>query len=557
MVEETGATYTCEALKTAGIELIVGLPGTQTLPIDRVIAEQGSFDYVMARHETAIPHIAWGYYEVAGRPAATLTVPGPGETNAMHGLNNAKEDCVPIVHLTGDADPDHRGKKPIHEIDPRTYDPVVKENAIVESADEIPTKIPAAIECALTPPTGPVRLGIPTPAYDEPIDAPPPRIAPKSETSASSLAYAEAIEVLEAATRPVVIVGGGISRSPAGMSAARSLVRTLDAPVLSSYKGKGVIPETADRWMGTMGGSMPPGAIAVLERADVVLAIGTDLDGLATRNWSLSLGEDLIHITLDPSAIGASYHPTVGLVADAGEAMRALEQGLTTGDHQPRWDGASIGRRVQGEYITRLEEEGLLTEGPPLHIPAMLRTVRETIPDEAIVITDVGGFRVWALQTFPVNDRSRYVTAGSWAGMGVGLPAAIGAKLAEPDTPVICLTGDGGLLMCLQELATAVEESLSIVTVVANNSDYGIISKRYGDDHPRWDPPFGWQSPSFPTIARGFGWHTASVGEAPALSDSLEQALARAEPTLIDVTIASDEPAPGQMAEFDTTVSFD
>lgn len=125
---ESGAAYLHRALTAAGVELLVGLPGTQTLPLDRRIAGQDEIDYVMARHETAIPHIAWGYYEVAGRPAGTLTVPGPGETNAMHGLKNTLEDCVPIMHMTGDSPVDHRGKKPIHEIDPSTFDSVDKRN---------------------------------------------------------------------------------------------------------------------------------------------------------------------------------------------------------------------------------------------------------------------------------------------------------------------------------------------------------------------------------------------------------------------------------------------
>ena len=133
-----GAEYVYEALLAAGIELLVGLPGTQTLPLDRTVAAREKMTYVMARHETAIPHVAWGHYETSGEVAAILTVPGPGETNAMHGLKNAAEDGVPIVHIAADVNPDERGRSPIHEIEPGTYDNVLKENVIVTRPFELP-----------------------------------------------------------------------------------------------------------------------------------------------------------------------------------------------------------------------------------------------------------------------------------------------------------------------------------------------------------------------------------------------------------------------------------
>ena len=161
-----GSEYVYQALVEAGVEVLIGIPGTQTLPLDRTVVERDEMEYVMARHETAVPHVAWGYYESGGGVAATLTVPGPGETNAMHGLKNAYEDCVPLIHVSADVDPDHYGKKPIHEIEPETYDTVVKRNVIVERAEELPLKVAEGLETALTPPYGPVRLGIPSPILE-------------------------------------------------------------------------------------------------------------------------------------------------------------------------------------------------------------------------------------------------------------------------------------------------------------------------------------------------------------------------------------------------------
>jgi acetolactate synthase-1/2/3 large subunit len=557
----TGGEYVYEALREAGVELLVGLPGTQTLALDRVVAQRTEIDYVMARHETAIPHVAWGYYETSGRPAATLTVPGPGETNAMHGLKQALEDCVPILHVTGDASPDQRGKSPIHELEPKTYDTVVKENVIVESHREFRAAVDRGIERALTPPYGPVRLGLPNEFLAEAFAAPSANVEPKQVTRDNAAAYDESADLLADAKRPAIYAGGGISRSPGGKEALRSFAREVSAPVITTNKGKGTFPEDDSQFIGVAGGSLPPGARRTLERADVVLALGTDLDGTSTGNWTLPLGERLVHVTLDPADLDAGYEADVGIVADVADAIDAIrsrvDERRSTDSGGDRWDAAAIGTAVREEYCDHLRTEGLYeatTNG--FHTPGVLRTVREMLPEETIVTTDVGGFRLWTMQAFPVTDPQRLVAAGSWAGMGVGLPAAIGAKLANPDLPVVCLSGDGGLLMCIHELATAIEENLNIVLIVSNNSDYGVISKKpeirgVVDDHA-----FTWDSPNFSTIADGFGWTTEAVTDAAELEAALDAALDRDGPTLVDVAVPTDELSASEAADFETTLTF-
>lgn len=557
----TGGEYVYEAFREAGVELLVGLPGTQTLALDRVVAQRAEMDYVMARHETAIPHVAWGYYETSGRPAATLTVPGPGETNAMHGLKQALEDCVPILHVTGDASPDQRGKGPIHELETDTYDTVVKENVVVESRRELRATVDRGIERALTPPYGPVRLGVPREFLAEAFAAPPASIEPERVTRDNGAAYDEAADLLADAKCPAIYAGGGSNRSAGGKEALRSFAREVSAPVITTNKGKGTFPEDDSRFIGAAGGSLPPGARRALKRADVVLALGTDLDGPSTGNWTLPLGERLIHVTLNPADLDAGYEADVGIVADIADAIDALRSRLderrSTDLGGDRWDAAAIGTAVREEYRDHLRAEGLYeatTDG--VHTPVILRTVRETVPEETIVTTDVGGFRLWTMQAFPVTDPQRLVAAGSWAGMGVGLPAAIGAKLANPDAPVVCLSGDGGLLMCIHELATAVEEDLNIVLIVSNNSDYGVISKKpeirgVVDDHA-----FAWNSPDFPTIAEGFGWTAEAVADAAELEAALDGALDRDGPTLVDAAVPTDELSASEAADFETTLTF-
>ncbi|WP_101296988.1 thiamine pyrophosphate-binding protein [Halegenticoccus soli] len=552
-----GSEYVYEALLDVGVEVLVGIPGTQTLPLDRSVVERGEMTYVMARHETAVPHVAWGYFEASGTPAATLTVPGPGDTNAMHGLKNAAEDNVPILHVSADVNPADRGKGPIHEIEPDTFDNVVKANVTVERPRDLPAAVSRGIETALTPPYGPVRLGVPSGILAAEFEAPDAEVSVGETRYDNAAAYEAAAAALASAERPVVYAGGGARRSDDGPRVVRELADALDAPVVTSYKGKGVFPEDDPRWLGVTGSHLPAGARRALAAADVVLALGTDFDGVTTDHWELPMGDALVHVNLNPDDVDASYESDVAVVADVTAAGDELLCRLAERDAPAdRWNGASVASAVREEYVERLRGEGLFGGGAPANTPELLAAVRQATPREAVVTTDVGGFRLWSMQAFECYGRRRFVTAGSWAGMGVGLPAAIGAAIARPDRPVLCLSGDGGLMMCIHELHTAAEYDLDIVLVVSNNSDYGIISKspkirEYTDDHE-----FTWESPSYAQIAEGFGWDAVRVETAADAGDAVAEAFERGGPTLVDVAVETTEPSAAEAAEYDSALTL-
>jgi acetolactate synthase-1/2/3 large subunit len=550
-----GSEYVYDALVDAGVELLVGLPGTQTLPLDRAVAEREDMRYVMCRHETAIPHVAWGYREVGGRTAATLTVPGPGDTNAMHGLKNAAEDCVPILHVSADADPADRGKSPIHEIEPDTFDNAVKANVNVERPMDLREDVARGIELAHTPPTGPVRLGVPSGILDTEFAAPAVSVEAERTDYDVGGGVARAVDLLADADRPVVYVGGGARRSAEGVRVVRDLADELDAPVAVSYKGKGVFPEDDPRFLGVTGSHFPAGARRVLDRADVVLALGTDFDGVTTAHWELPMGETLVHVNVDPSDIDAAYEADVPVVGDVTAVGDALLDGLGGADVDG-WNGGGVASAVREEYVESLRSRGLYDDSPPLHTPRVLETVRESTPREAVVTTDVGGFRLWSMQVFGAYRPDRFVTAGSWAGMGVGLPAAVGAGLAEPELPVVCLTGDGGLLMCIHELHTAAEEGIDLTIVVSNNRDYGVISKSPAIEQYTEGHRFTWESPDYVRIAEGFGCSAVRVETAEELREAVVESVGGSGPTLVDVGVRTEEPTAAEAADYDSTVEL-
>jgi acetolactate synthase-1/2/3 large subunit len=539
----TGGELVYDALLDSGIGLLVGLPGTQTLPLDRVVTRRDGMRYVMARHETAVPHIAWGYYEAGGSPAATLTVPGPGETNAMHGLKNALEDCVPVVHIGPDPTPEERGKSPIHEIDHDTFDNVVKANIRVDRPERVREAVARGVGVATEPPLGPVRLGIPSGFLATEVTSPAAAARPERVAHDNTDAYDRAAALLDCAERPAVYVGGGTRRGD--REGVLALVEALDAPVVASYRGKGVVPDDDPRMMGTTGSFLPAGARNILEDADTVVALGTDFDGPTTDSWSLPMGEDLIHVTLDSGSVGAAYEPSVAILDDACEAAAELA-GRTDPDG---WDGAAIGGAVSEEYETAVADRGAFDDVSPARTPAVLRELRDVVPDEAPVVTDIGGHRLWAFELFDAYAPENYITAGSWAGMGVGLPGAVGAALARDD-PVVCLHGDGGLLMCSQELHTAVEENLDLTCVVFDNADYGVISKGSPAD-------FSWDAPDFESMAAAFDCRATRVDTARDAADAVATAVGRSGPDLVSVAVDPEEPTAKSAARYESTVRSD
>ncbi|MFC6875393.1 thiamine pyrophosphate-binding protein [Halobellus marinus] len=528
-----------DQLLAAGIDTVFGIPGTQTLPLNKGIQNRQDIRYVMARHETAVTHQAWGYTETTGQIAATLVVPGPGDMNAMNGLKNALNDCTPLLHISIETEPEVRGGEGIHETPPDTYDNVVKENITVETPESTPVAVKRAIAKSLTPPKGPVRVGIPKSFFDKDVSA-----AESSSfthtylTDVPELALDDAAKKLDSATQPSILAGGGI-RSANASDELQAIAERLDAPVVTTYKGKGVLPEDHELSAGVLCGGSPPELIDTLADSDVLLAIGTDFDAVATQKWTVEMGEMLIHITLNEDDVGNGYNPAIGIVADAKDALDYLISTTSPGEREGT-DRAQTARNGVWDRIPEL----LDIEEAPFTAARTLKTVRESIPNETIVTVDAGGFRLWTLVMFKAMGPHRYVNPGSWATMGTGVPSAIGAQTGNPDTPVVALTGDGGLMMCLHELHTAVAEELPIVVVLLNNNDYAVISDDAESNYGFEKGTYAWREApiDFNAIAEGVGMDASKIGSIDELEQSIRDALENNQPTLLEVPIVSTDP---------------
>lgn len=522
-----------------GIDTVFGIPGKQTLPLNEAIDGRDDIRFVMARHETAVSHQAWGYAETTGKPAATFVVPGPGDMNAMNGLKNALNDCTPMVHIAVETDPEVRGRDGIHETPPDTYDNVVKENILVKNPEGVIAELERAIQVATTAPKGPVRLGIPKSFL--PADVPVGQLGDQPEPETPSVpmdAVANAATLLGAADSPVIIAGGGVRAADAADDLV-AVAERLDAPVLTTYKGKGVIPETHPLSAGVLCGGSTPEMHAFVADCDAALGVGTDFDELVTRGRSLAVPDALVHVTLDPDDLGTNYDPAIGIVADAGETLSRLKNELPAdSDH----GAATRTEEIRAATEARVEE---LADGSlPLTSPEALRAVRAALPEDTIVTADAGGFRIWTLATFPAMGPRSYVNPGSWATMGTGLPSALGAQVAHPEENVVALSGDGGLMMCIHELHTAAAEDLPVTVVVFRNNDYAIISEGAERGHGMAPNSYAWANApiDFVALAESMGV-SATQAQTPA---EIQEAVAAAndadEPRLVEVPTDPTEP---------------
>jgi acetolactate synthase-1/2/3 large subunit len=534
----TLAAAVIDRLVEHGIDTVFGIPGKQTLPLNEAIDGRDDVQFVMQRHETAVSQAAWGYAETSGRPAASVVVPGPGDMNAMNGLKNADNDNTPMVHIAVETDPEIRGRDGIHETPPETYDTVTKANRVVKNPDGVLAAVECAVETATTAPKGPVRLGIPK-AY---LPAGTPNggvgeIEPETPAGPPVDTVADAAATLDGADAPVVIAGGGV-RSADATDELVAFAETYDAPVLTTYKGKGVIPEDHPLSAGVLCGATTPEMHEYVAEADAALAVGTDFDELVTRGRTLEVPDSLVHVTLNSDDLGTNYEPAVGIVGDAKLTLAALTADVQSGDH----DAEAVADRLRESVSRRVDD--LVDGETPLTSPGALQAVRQGVPDEAIVAADAGGFRIWTLATFPAAGPRSYVNPGSWATMGSGLPSALGAQAANPDSDVVALAGDGGLMMAVHELHTAEAEDLPVTTVVFRNEDYAIISDGAERDHGLPQGTYAWgDSPiDFVALAESMGVAATHAETPEEVEAAVADAVAADEPRLVEIPTDPAEP---------------
>jgi acetolactate synthase-1/2/3 large subunit len=535
-MKTTGAKLITRLLERQGVSVVAGIPGGANLPLYDALHGSG-IRHVLARHEQGAGFIAQGMARAGGQPAVCLGTSGPGATNLLTAIADAKLDSVPIVAITGQVPRALIGTDAFQEID--TYGltvPITKHNFLVRSAAELLEVVPDAFRIAASGRPGPVVVDVPKDVQKEPIEVEslpePGRAEAPPRPSAGEIE--RAVALFDEAERPLILAGAGVIAA-SGSAALRHLAEKAGIPVAATLLGLGAMPHDHPLFLGMVGMHAAHFTNLALEECDLLVGIGVRFDDRATgKAAEFCPRAKIVHIDIDASELGKIKLPRLGIVADAGEALRALAPRVRAGV-----------RRAWTERVDRLRTEHPLAmprADDPLTPYGIVRRAAEMLPADALVSTDVGQHQMWVAQAYPFTFPRQWLTSGGLGTMGFGLPAAIGAALACPPRTVACFSGDGSLLMNLQELATAAEEQVDVKIVLLNNAHLGLVRQQqhlfYGR---RYHASRFHAEPDFAAIARAFGIAACDLDECADPLVALADALTRPGPCLVNVPIDAEE----------------
>ena len=468
-----GADLIIRLLERQGIRQIAGIPGGANLPIYDALARRPIIEHILARHEQAAGFIAQGMARANGQVAACFATSGPGATNMLTAIADAKLDSIPVVCISGQVPQHLIGTDAFQEVDVFGMTlPITKHNYLVKSVQDLLRIIPEAFQIAASGRPGPVWVDVPKDVQLAEIEFdhwPEPGCATAPIQPTDDF-IANAAQMIEAAERPILYLGGGIIHAEAS-EIARQFIDKFNIPTVTTLMALGAIPQDHPLNLGMLGMHAAPYTNLALEESDLLIAVGARFDDRATGKVNeFCPHAKVIHIDIDSSELGKIRHPTLSITADAKSSLEQLYQTIEYKD-RTLW---------VAEVATLRKEHPISMPGiENLFMPyGLITKVREIAGDDAIVTTDVGQHQMWTAQAYPFSSPRQWLTSGGLGTMGFGLPAAIGAALAMPEKTVLCFSGDGSFLMNNQEMVTAAEMSVNVKIILLNNQSLGLVHQQ-------------------------------------------------------------------------------
>ena len=532
----TGAQILINLLERQGIEIIPGMPGGANLPMYDALYDS-SIRHVLARHEQGAGFMAQGMARVTGNPAVCFGTSGPGATNLITAIADARMDSIPLIAITGQVPRALIGTDAFQEVDTCGLTlPITKQNFLVHSAEELLDIIPAAFRIASSGRPGPVVVDVPKDVQTESVivsqwpDPGQPRRPPSiEETRIDRMA-----DMIRAAERPLFYIGGGIIAAEAS-TILRRLSERLSIPVTATLMGLGAMPTDHPLFLGMLGMHAARHTNMALEDCDLLIAAGVRFDDRATGKAAQFCPDaQIIHIDIDAGELGKIRQPHLCMEADVREVLDMLDDRIPDMTW-PVWQARIAELRRQHPLVVEGKDDPLQPYG------LILQTAR-LLKKDAIITTDVGQHQMWAAQVCPLRHPRQWLTSGGLGTMGFGMPAAIGAALANPTKPVVCISGDGSFLLNIQELATLAEENLNVKILVVNNAYLGMVRQQQElfYDGRRCASKFT-RPPDLTAISRGFGVPAYDLDHFEAPLDLLKTVLNESGPCVINVPIAPEE----------------
>jgi acetolactate synthase-1/2/3 large subunit len=552
----TGKKLFVKAMREEGVDTIFAYPGGMVTDLFDELYKAEDIHMVLPRHEQALIHEAEGYARATGKPGVCIVTSGPGATNIVTGLADAHYDSIPLVVITGQVPLKLIGNDAFQEVDiVGMTRSITKYGVTVRDRAELGKILKMAFYIAQTGKPGPVLIDLPKDIQNESGDADyPSRVSIrgyKPNTSVHVGQLKKAYKLLHAAKKPLILAGGGVHISGAEELLCR-FAEATHVPVVTTVMGKGIMPAGHPLYVGNCGMHGRYAANKAVSECDVLFSIGTRFNDRITGDLEeFAPNAKIVHIDIDTASISRNVVVDVPVVSDARLALDTLMEWA-----KPR------STKAWRETIATYEAEHPLDMRADHGLnPQMIMEEINRAYDSGIVVTDVGQHQMWASQYLDFGPEKRFITSGGLGTMGFGFPAAIGAKIGAPDVDVVCISGDGGMQMNLQELATAVTESVPVTVCILNNSYLGMVrqmqqlfyGKRYSGTCLRRRkscprdckgpnkscPPY---EPDFVKLAESYGALGIRVTEPDEIAPAFERAKANAEtPTIIEFLIATEE----------------
>jgi len=549
MTKMSGAQALLESLERQNVDVIFGILGGAILPVYDALCGNQKIRHILARHEQGAAHAAEGYARASGRPGVCMATSGPGATNLVTGIANAYMDSSPIIALTGQVPSSGVntsymiGRDAFQEADIiGITTPITKANYQPRTVAEIPVIVNTAFHIATTGRPGPVLIDLPKNVQagiaevelTDKIDA----RGYKPVIDPDLAKISEAADLLAKAEKPIILAGGGVIISQAS-DELMQMSDLLMAPVVTTFMGKGAFPEVHPMSVGSIGMHGNPAANRLISEADVLLAVGTRFSDRATANLdTFAPNAKKIHLDIDNAEIGKNIEVDVPIVGDAKVSLKILYSAVAK--KLQKNEGKAWTKRVK-EAKEQLSP--LLKEMPKDLVPkALLTELRKLLPENTIVTTEVGQNQMWSALYFKALKPRTFISSGGLGTMGFGFPAALGAKVACPDRPVVDIAGDGSFIMTEHELACSVTENIPVTVIVLNNSVLGMVAQWQRMLYKRRYMAVNLgKTPDFVKLAEAYGAQGFRVTSIEEFQKAVKTALNSKVTTVIDVPIGSEQ----------------
>ena len=478
-MQMNGARALLESLKAEGVEVVFGYPGGAVLTLYDEVYKM-NFPHVLTRHEQGAAHAADGYARASGKVGVAFATSGPGATNLVTGIATAHMDSVPMVCITGQVANPYIGKDSFQEADiVGITTPITKHNYLVKDVNDIPRVVKEAFYIARTGRPGVVVIDVAKDVFDTPIEYCYPEMVElhgyTGDVPYEVPAVWEAAEALAAAHRPLLFVGGGVVLSDTAKY-VRELLTLTGMPSVATLMGIGGVSAETEGYTGMAGMHGAYASNMAIQECDLLIALGTRFSDRVTGNTAAFASKaKIVHFDIDPAELNKNVRADISVIGDLRETLPAF---LDVVKNSSVEELPVRFRPWRGEVLSMERAHPLgWKASEDIRPEELIRRVRELVPQDAICVTDVGQHQMWAAQFFGCHAPRHFLTSGGLGTMGYGLPAAIGAKLANPDKEVVLITGDGSIMMNCQELATMADNDIDVKIVIVHNSILGMVGQ--------------------------------------------------------------------------------